>query len=388
MNILNVVLKTCERCNLNCKYCYFFNRGEESYKDHPAFMSLETLKQVLKFLKQGIKDKDIQEIAISFHGGEPTLQPLKHFDSFCSTIQDQLSDLVKIHLSIQTNGTLINEEWIDIFTKYDVSVGVSLDGPQSYNDEYRIDHRGHGSYEMVKKGIEKLKKAFTEGKSKKDIGILCVIDPKRDARVIYRHFVDELNVNFLDFLLPDFTHDDFDHNSVSMYSNYLCNLLEEWIKDDNPQIKIRILEEIFLALLGRQKVFCHLDSQLHKYYLLTISSNGEISPDDTLRVAGKGKLMQLSNVWDTSFVDFFEFPTNKAIQSSKNQLPEKCKNCCWQNICGGGSYLHRYSQKNGFANPSIMCEALKNIYSMAAVLLLKNGHSLESLQKTLLLPKP
>ena len=111
----------------------------------------------------------------------------------CSIIQNELSHLAKIDFKIQTNATLITDRWIDAFSKFNVVVGVSIDGPKEYNDIFRVDHRNKGSYDSVRQGIELLQRAAVDGRIS-NIGALCVIDPSRNARVIYRHFVDELKI--------------------------------------------------------------------------------------------------------------------------------------------------------------------------------------------------
>lgn len=376
-----VILKTVERCNLNCSYCYFFNGGDESFKKHPPFIKEVVIEQVTRFLLSGIKDLGITKIFIAFHGGEPTLQPLSQFESMCSYFLKELSPHAEVGFGIQTNGTLISDRWIESFSKFNVSVGVSLDGPKEYNDLERVDHKGKGSYDAVRAGIDRLHAATALNKIK-EIGILCVIDPRKDPRVIYRHFVDDLKISRMDFLLPDFTHDDFKGSSRA-YGEYLCSLFDEWMKDNNPKITIRILESIIRILGGKESFLVSVGPQTKHVYALTISSNGELSPDDTLRGANRGQLMQISNVWNHSFKDFFDMPIFHALNLSKSVLPETCSNCCWQKICGGGSSIHRFSQKNGFDNPSIMCESLKMIYSHVSSFLLNIGYSRKELEKTL-----
>ncbi|MDR2539555.1 MAG: radical SAM protein [Chlamydiales bacterium] len=379
-----VILKTVERCNLNCTYCYFFNGGDLSFKKHPPFISEKTISELTDFLIKGIKDYEIDRISIIFHGGEPTLQPIRQFESMCQYFRNEFSQYaVDLELGIQTNGTLINDRWIDVFSKYRVSVGVSLDGPKQYNDVYRIDHKGNGSYDLVEKGIRLLHKAVSEGKISQ-IGALCVINVENDPKTIYRHFVDNLNLKRMDFLLPDFTHDDFKGNAES-YGDYLCQVFEEWVNDNNPEITVRILESIMRILVGRNSTLTSVgpDSESTDLYAFTVSSNGELSPDDTLRGADCGNLMQISRVSDTYLKDFMQFSIFHELKKSKEILPQQCTNCCWQKICRGGSYIHRYSKKTRFNNPSIMCEGLRMIYTKIASFLLESGYPRDALERTL-----
>ena len=161
---LILILKTVERCNLNCKYCYFFNGGDESYKKHPPFISKSTIGDLIQFLKQGVEDLLLKHILVVFHGGEPLLQPIKQFEEICLMLLKELSPVVQLSFKVQTNATLISDEWIDIFSKYNVSVGISIDGPKEYNDVDRVDHKNRGSYDSVRQGIELLQQAVLSKK--------------------------------------------------------------------------------------------------------------------------------------------------------------------------------------------------------------------------------
>ena len=380
---LIVILKTVERCNLNCKYCYFFNGGDTSFKKHPAFISEKVIHQLVSSILASHKDLGIGNVSIIFHGGEPTLQPIDKFDAMCSFFTKELSPYLHLDMSIQTNATLISENWIEAFSKHNISVGVSLDGPKEYNDIERVDHHNMGSYDLVKRGIDILNKAVKCGKIS-DIGALCVINPENDGRVIYRHFIDELRLSRIDFLLPDATHDDPPKQSIEIYGRYLCSILDEWTKDNNKNIVIRYLESILRVMGGLKTTLISVGPELSDIYPITISSNGEISPDDTLRIANGGKLMQLSDIWSMSFKDFFELPILKKLRESKNNLPKECFECCWKKVCYGGSYIHRYSKKNEFDNPSVFCDSLKMIYAKSAAFLLQSGLPFSSLQEVLL----
>lgn len=118
MKSLYVVLKVTERCNLNCSYCYYFNGLDNSFKSKPAAMTTDVVEQVVDFLLQGIKDYSIDLLGITLHGGEPMLLNKSSFDAICNILHTRLkAKLKKFILILQTNATLINDEWIEIFKK-------------------------------------------------------------------------------------------------------------------------------------------------------------------------------------------------------------------------------------------------------------------------------
>lgn len=116
---------------------------------------------------------------------------------------------------------------------------------------------------------------------------------------------------------------------------------------------------------------------------MTISSNGEISPDETFRIIENGRFMQVATIWDFSMKDFFHSQTIQSLQLREQPLPKQCLNCCWKRPCHGGYYIHRYSKKNGFDNPSILCKGLKMIYSKITAFLLQNGYPMIDLKENL-----
>ncbi|MBN8828684.1 MAG: radical SAM protein [Sphingobacteriia bacterium] len=383
---LEIILKTVERCNINCTYCYFFHGGDESYKFHPPFIAHETIVEIAKFLKQGCKELSIESLQIDFHGGEPLMQKKQAFDKMCEYFKSELENVVNLEFALQTNAMLVNEDWIKLFEKYNVKIGISLDGPKKYNDVARVDFKNKSTYDKVVQGLNLLNKAADEGRIVKP-GLLCVINPKFSGKEIYRHFVDNLNVTAMDFLLPDFTHDSFiEHTDLTGltaidYGNYLCNIFDEWAKDDNPNISIRLLDSTMLLLLGKRPTLLNFGYTESLVTAFTISSNGDLGPDDTLRPT---KLMNSGkNVNNASLKEFLAAPIYNMIEKSIKTMPKNCTECCWEKICKGHMLVNRYSNDNGFNNPSIMCEGLKKLYSHVSSYLITKGLPYNKIEQVL-----
>lgn len=144
-----VILKTVEVCNINCDYCYFFYGGDDSFKFHPPYISRDTVSQLSVFLEQACIDLEIDLLTVEFHGGEPLMQKKADFDWMCKKIKSMLPEKTKLEFVLQTNGMLIDDDWINLFCEHEVGVGVSIDGPKQYNDIHRLDKRGRGTYDRV-----------------------------------------------------------------------------------------------------------------------------------------------------------------------------------------------------------------------------------------------
>jgi uncharacterized protein len=319
---------------------------------------------------------------LNFHGGEPLLQNQQDFDWMCNFFRKKLSPNVEVVFVVQTNATLLTDKWINLFIKHKVKVGISIDGPKEYHDVDRLYQNGKGSYDDLKRGINSLQKAVSQGDLSK-IGALCVINPERNAKKIYRHFVDDLKLERMDFLLPDFSWETFKNQSAEKYGSFLSEVFDEWIKDNNPQISIRILEAFIQSIGGLPSSLIGVGPEPSSVKVITIASNGDVSPEESLAYVNPNKFMNIANVKKTSLKKFFNLPIIKQIENEKSQKPEVCEKCCWENVCNGGSCCHRYSHKIGFSNHSIMCHGLKKIYSTITTHLLQNGYPLEKLSQTL-----
>ena len=139
LDTIEIVFKITSRCNLDCTYCYYFNGMNPSAHNLPAVISKENIKNVVCFIKEGVDELGLKKVNFDFHGGEPLLMNKSRFEWMCKYINDELKSFVEFDFTLQTNAIAIDDEWIDLFEKYNISIGVSLDGPKEYNDINRID---------------------------------------------------------------------------------------------------------------------------------------------------------------------------------------------------------------------------------------------------------
>lgn len=361
---LEVILKTVERCNINCTYCYFFNGGDQSYLKHPPYISQKTIKQIANFLKQGCLEMQVKSLKIDFHGGEPLMQKIDDFNRMCETFIDVLAPATQLEFNLQTNAMLINDRWIEALAKYRVGIGVSLDGPPEYNDIYRLDKRGRSTYDKVVKGIRLLQHAAKDYPFLEP-AVLCVINPDYSAKRIYRHFVDELKFTSIDFLLPDITHDmatTMANFQPAVYGEFLKTIIAEWTYDDNPEIFIRILNSVLTMLLGGATALHGFGVEKDDFTAFTIASNGLLSPDDTLRSADTILMETGLTAYNATLKQFVNSPIMRLLNNSAATLPEDCAGCPWTPICRGGSLIHRYSKDELFTNKSVLCPSLITLF--------------------------
>jgi uncharacterized protein len=379
---IEIVLKVAERCNINCSYCYMFNKGNEEFQSLPAYISQTTIENVAEFLLSGARAYQVESVVIGIHGGEPLMFKKERFVAMCETFIRILGPLVKFGL--QTNGMLIDEEWLAIFAKYHIHTGVSIDGPREFNDIARLDHQGRSTYDATVRGIRLLQSPRSHLKT--GPGALTVINPALDGRRSYRHMVDELGITNFDFLLPIETHDSFDFSTLPAYGAYLCAAFDEWVKDDNPGIRVRMFSNILAYFVGGKEFASAGNRQLFKnVQLLTVDSDGGIGPDDSLKPLNGGLFNM--NIADNSFEDFAGSGLMRDLAAAEESLPSACVDCTWQTYCKGGGhsgrFANRFSARNGFDNPTIFCAALKALYAHVADFLLRTGFPKEKLVDSL-----
>lgn len=191
-------------------------------------------------------------------------------------------------------------------------------------------------------------------------GLLSVINPHADGKKMFRHFVDDLGIKWIDFLLPDGHHDDLgDYHQLEpfSYARFLTEVFDDWWDRGDASIHVRCLESIIDLILGGRTTSESLGGGMA--HLLVVETDGSLEPLDVLRLAGDGFTRQDLFVGKASLADFFESPLMKRLAEEGSKTPSACQNCRYKDICGGGYLPHRYSKTNGFNNPTIYCADLK-----------------------------
>jgi uncharacterized protein len=275
---VQVILKTVERCNIACKYCYFFFGEGAIFERHPPYISRESLAKVMDFLEEGVSTCNLETLCIGLHGGEPLMQKKADFDWMCSQFSLRLGALTNLDLVLQTNGMLIDDEWIELFEKHRIRVGVSLDGPPTHNDVNRVDHFGRGTHEKALAGLMRIKRAADQGRLRPP-SLLCVIDPAIEAAGLFDYFYKELGLLNFDFLLPELPTPE---SSASAYGEYLCTLFDAWVSTGNPDINLRIFRSLIDKFSGFSSfIFPHGDDAVTAR-AFKISSDATLYADDVL----------------------------------------------------------------------------------------------------------
>jgi uncharacterized protein len=354
------ILKVASRCNLNCTYCYVYNMGDESYRSQPRRMARDTVSALLSRVATYCGEQDLHEVTFIFHGGEPLLAGTDFFRHFVAVANAVLQPHVLPSFALETNGTLLTTEWLELFQELGINFGISLDGPRAINDANRLDRRGGGSYAKVRRAIDTV---LADRRFEQLFGgVLTVVNLAADPVGLYHHYR-EIGLHRCDFLLPDGT---YDHppsqwrsdGEGTPYADWLIAVFDEWF-DEDSSLSIRIFDEIIGLLFCSAPGTDALGGGQNG--LLVIETDGGIEPVDVLKICGPSFTKLDLNVHRNEIRDACAVELVQAYQKGAAGLCATCLACPVVAICGGGYLPHRYSSLNGFANPSVYCRDLMKL---------------------------
>ncbi|CAL2102582.1 Elp3 domain-containing protein [Tenacibaculum sp. 190130A14a] len=359
--VSSFVLKIASRCNLNCSYCYMYNMGDSTYLNQPKFMSLDTITEFAEKLKNYCEKADIKYVQIVFHGGEPLLLKPDYFES-CVSIFKNTAPNLEFNFTVQTNGVTLDEKWYTLLQKNDISVGISIDGPKKYHDEYRVFHNGKGSYTKVAKAIEL-------GKNYNLMGLLLVVNINIPVQELY-HEVKNLGVERVNLLLPDGHYDQAplglntekaNDINYTPYADWFIELYKIW-KDDKDRPGIYFFESLVKMVVGVEGIGNQLIGK-QTNGVIVLETDGSIEVVDSLRACFEGITRNEINIHTNTIEDLFENETFQIYYKAHDNVCEQCLNCPVYDICGGGFLGHRYSFENGFNNPTMYCKDMVRLIS-------------------------
>ena len=356
--IVQLIIKVAERCNLNCSYCYMYNHADQSYLRRPAFMSDEVFAQLLVRVHEYCERRPKHRMSLVFHGGDPMLMGTERFRRFTNLAREKLGEKLK-GVQLQSNATLVDDDWIAALRELGVTVGVSLDGPPEMNDMFRVDHAGKGSHAVVVNGLRRLQEHGLLS------SVLCVVNPAHSGIGVYSYFR-SLGITRMNFLFPDASHDVkqklYGQYGQTPIADYLIPVFDEWVKEDDPTVKVLCFEEMIKAILGTKVWSGLIGNSLANY--LVIDTDGSIQALDALKVCCEGTPESGLNLFEHGFDDLHKgLPLLHRVVHEGIPMCATCDACRERATCSGGYLPHRYSRSNGFDNPSIWCQDLLTLFA-------------------------
>ena len=303
------------RCNLGCKYCYYIGKGSGAVMDDALLEA---------FTRQYIAAQTVPQVLFTWHGGEPLLQPLSFYRRVLA-LQRQYAGGRQVDNCLQTNGTLLTDEWCEFLHDNHFLVGISIDGPQALHDAYRRSRRGGSSWHDVMRGIRLLQKHGVEWNAMATVNAANVERPLE----FYRFFRD-IGCEYLQFT-PVVEPDKPDCSvSPDQWGDFLCTLYDEWVQQDVGQLFVQLFDATLANWAGVAPGICSMSATCGQ--ALAMEADGSVySCDHFVRPE-----FLLGNIRQQSLTALLYSERQQQFGLSKSlALPRECRECRWLFACHG-----------------------------------------------------
>ncbi len=326
-------------CNLGCKYCFFLSK-KDLYPGSNFRMSDEILES---YICQYIEAQKIPQVTIAWQGGEPTLMGLEFFRRSIQYQQKHKRQKMTFQNTMQTNGTLLDDEWCEFFHKNNFLIGLSLDGPRELHDAYRVDKAGKPTFDKVMGAAKLLRR------HKVDFNILTTVHAANADHPleVYRFLRDEVKASFIQFI-PIVERDNetgFQEGDrvtdrsvkAEQYGHFLIDIFDEWVHRDVGRVFVQIFDVALAAWAGVPPGICAFSQTCGT--AMAMEHNGDMYSCDH---CVEPKFL-LGNIGDRSMTDLANSRKQRKFGRDKlDTLPEYCLQCEVRFACNGECPKNRF----------------------------------------------
>ena len=338
-------------CNLACKYCYYLEKNN-LYKDRqPDKRFILTDELLEKFIEMYIESQTTPQVLFCWHGGESLMRPLSFYKKVVE-LQKKYARGRIIDNTIQTNGTLLNDEWCRFFKDNNWLVGVSIDGPQEFHDEYRKNKIGAPSFRKVMQGIDLLKKHGVEWNA-----LAVVNDFNGDYPLDFYHFFKEIECRYIQFtpiverIIPRkdgrYLASPMDAQNIPLadfsvspeqWGNFLCTIFDEWVRNDVGEYFVQIFDATLANWIGEQPGVCSMAKTCG--HAGVMEYNGDVYSCDHFVFPE----YKLGNIRTHTLIEMMFSDRQQKFGNDKfEKLPKQCRNCKFLFACNGECPKNRFA---------------------------------------------
>lgn len=354
-------------CNLACKYCYYLEKKRFYPDASRQMMSDATLEE---FIKQYIAAQTTPEVMFTWHGGEATLRPVDFYRKAVA-LQRKYGVGRRIENCLQTNATLLTDEWCRFLKDEGWLVGVSIDGPEEFHNEYRLNQAGKPSFMNVMRGVKLLQRHGVEWNA-----LAVINDFNADYPEDFYHFFKEIGCRFIQFtpvvervksdsMLADVASGgqltDFSV-TPEQWGEFLCRLFDEWVKADVGEVFIQLFDATLANWVGVTPGVCTLAPQCG--HAAAMEWNGDVYSCDHFVFPD----YKLGNIHQSTIIEMMSSERQLKFGADKrDSLPKECKACKWLFACNGECPRNRFAvTRSGEPGLNYLCSGYKRFFEHVA----------------------
>ena len=358
-------------CNLRCKYCYYLEK-RKLYQQNPNNIISDHMLE--KFIKEYIEAQSTPQVLFTWHGGETLMRPIAFYKRALE-LQRIYGRGRQIDNCIQTNGTLITDKWCEFFKENNFLVGVSIDGPQEFHDEYRRTSMGQPTFLKVMAGIKLLNKHKVEWNA-----LAVVNDFNADYPLDVYNFFRDIECRYIQFspiverivnrpdgltlapgMTPGGTLTDFSV-TPEQWGNFLCTIFDEWVKTDVGTYFVQIFDSTLANWVGEQPGVCTLAKECGHAGVMEF--NGDVYSCDHF-VYPEYRLGNLATRTITEMM--YSEQQNQFARLKHQLLPQQCRECQFEFACHGECPKNRFVD-DCYGNPGLnyLCQGYHQFFSHVA----------------------
>ncbi len=348
-------------CNLDCDYCFYLSK-EDLYPGASFRMSDETLEN---YTRQYIQSQRAPEVNFAWQGGEPTLMGLDFFRKAVAYQKKYARPGMRIENALQTNGTLLDDEWCQFFAENRFLIGISLDGPREAHDLYRRDKGRSPTFERVLHSIELLKS------HKVDFNILTCVSAANvhQPLEVYRFLRDEIGAEFIQFvpIVERQNETGFQEGTAltprsitgGQYGDFLIAIFDEWVRRDVGKVFVQMFDTALGRWLGAPGGLCVFQETCG--LALAMEHNGDLYSCDHF----VEPRYLLGNIFETPMTELVGSEQQRAFGlDKKSSLPRYCRECPVLFACNGGCPKDRTDfTPDGEAGLNHLCAGFKAFFT-------------------------
>ena len=348
---LYVMLKPIgSRCNLSCRYCYYLEKAKLYPQQEP--LSEELLET---FIQQYIEAQTMPQVLFTWHGGEPLLRPLSFYQRALE-LQQLYARGRQIDNCLQTNGTLLTDEWCEFLRENRFLVGISIDGPQIFHDAYRCH-----SFDKVMRGIQLLQQHSVEWNAMATVNHLNAGFPVE----FYRFFKD-IGCQYLQFtpIVERESRGQITDFSVTpeQWGRFLCGIYDEWVKEDVGQIFVQLFDATLANWAGEPPGICSMSPTCGR--AAAMEANGDVYSCDHFVFPE----YRLGNIRQQSLTAMLYGERQQQFGRNKSAtLPRQCRECQFLFACHGECPKNRFlKDKYGEPGLNFLCKGYQQFFAHVA----------------------